>query len=58
MANNAKDIRITELHEQALDLFAGMERIIDELKGLGEHSLNGNNALLNVREQLSQLSER
>lgn len=58
MANNAKDVKITELHEHALEVFSKVEKIIDELKELGEHSLNGNNALMNVREQLAQLSER
>jgi hypothetical protein len=52
------DARIRELHAEAREMWPKLERIIDELKHLGPHSLDGNNALLNVREWLSQLSRR
>ena len=58
MATKANDVKIEMLHRSALEHFSNIEKIIDELKALGNHSLNGNNALMNVREHLSQLSER
>lgn len=52
------DVHIDELHAEARQLWPRLESIIDELKGLGPHSRDGNNALLNIREWLAQLSNR
>jgi len=46
------------LHHKALGIWPKVEKIIDELKYLGGHSFDGNNALLNTREWLDQLSKR
>lgn len=54
----ARDQRIRELHEKAGDMWPKLEGIIDELKGLGPHSHDRDNTLLNVREWLKQLSQR
>jgi hypothetical protein len=54
----AKDLRINELHEEALSMWSKVENIIDELKLIGPHSRDGNNALLNTRDWLEQLSKR
>jgi hypothetical protein len=35
-----------------------LKDIIDQLKNLGPHELDGDNALLNVRERLASLSRR
>lgn len=63
MANSSahsqdKDSRIQALHADAKKMWPKLEAIIDELKGLGLHSQDGNNALLNIREWLAQLSKR
>lgn len=52
------DTRIRELHDQAIKMRSQIESIIDELKSLGPHSLDGENALLNTQEWLGQLSKR
>lgn len=52
------DKRIEELHAEARKHWPQLEKIIDELKGCGPHSLNGNNALANVRQWLRDLSVR
>lgn len=53
-----KDKRIQKLDDDARNLWPKIEKIIDELKGLGPHSLDGDNTLMNVREWLQQLSRR
>jgi hypothetical protein len=53
-----RDSRIRKLHEQAGTHWPALEKIIDELKSLGDHSLDGNNALANTRDWLKQLSQR
>jgi len=53
-----RDDRIAELHREALPLIRQLESMIDELKSLGPHSLDRDNALENVREHLRQLSNR
>jgi hypothetical protein len=58
MPQEQRDERIRELHDQVRCLWPQIESIIDELKVLGHHTLDGNNALLNVREWLEQLSKR
>ncbi|MDC9725512.1 MAG: hypothetical protein PSN44_06295 [Gammaproteobacteria bacterium] len=58
MAKNSNDVKIDDLHIDALEHINKLEKIIDELKNLGNHSLNNNNALLNVQEHLAMLSER
>ncbi len=55
---NQKDQRIRDLHQQAGKHWPALESIIDELKELGPHSLDGDNALANVREWLGQLAKR
>ncbi len=52
------DARIDKLHREAMSMWPKIEEIIDELKALGEHSLDRDNALLNTREWLDQLSKR
>lgn len=52
------DARINKLHREAMSMWPKIEKIIDELKMLGEHSLDRDNALLNTREWLDQLSKR
>lgn len=52
------DKRIQELHAKAKSHWPELEKIIDELKRCGPHSLDGNNALLNVRQWLRDLSVR
>jgi uncharacterized coiled-coil DUF342 family protein len=52
------DARINKLHREAMSMWPKIEEIIDELKALGEHSLDRDNALLNTREWLDQLSKR
>ena len=52
------DARIDKLHREAMSMWPRIEEIIDELKALGEHSLDRDNALLNTREWLDQLSKR
>jgi hypothetical protein len=47
-----------KLHAKARNHFRDLESIIDELKAAGPCKLDGNNALLNVREWLSQLAGR
>ena len=54
----ARDARIRELHAEAGRLWSQIEKIIDELKNLGPHSLDRSNALMNVREWLGQLARR
>lgn len=58
MSQHERDQRIRELHSQAREMWPKIEDIIDELKCLGEHSLDRNNALLNTRNWLDQLSRR
>jgi hypothetical protein len=53
-----RDRRINELHAEALTLWRRIEGIIDELKRLGPHSTDKDNALLNVREWLRMLARR
>ncbi|WP_371436312.1 hypothetical protein [Polaromonas sp.] len=52
------DKRIDELHAEATKLWPKLEKLIDEMKKLGPHSLNGNNALDNTRNRLRDLSQR
>lgn len=54
----ANDKRIDALHSKAAKLWPELERIIDELKACGPHSLNGDNAISNVRQWLRDLSRR
>jgi len=58
MSQDERDQRINELHRKAMTMWPKIENIIDELKCLGEHSLDRNNALMNTREWLDQLSKR
>lgn len=58
MSQGERDQRIRQLHEKVRGMWPKIEDIIDELKCLGEHSLDRNNALLNTREWLDQLSKR
>lgn len=53
-----KDKRIQKLDDDARNMWPKIEKIIDELKNLGPHSLDGENTLMNVREWLQQLSRR
>jgi hypothetical protein len=53
-----RDNRIRALHEQASKHWPKLESIIDELKALGPHSADGDNAIANVRDWLKQLSRR
>ncbi len=53
-----KDKRIQKLDDEARSMWPKIEKIIDELKDLGPHSLDGENTLMNVREWLQQLSRR
>jgi hypothetical protein len=46
------------LHAKALKHFRELEKIIDDLKAAGPCKLDGNNALLNTRDWLRQLSGR
>jgi hypothetical protein len=55
---NKADQRIAQLHEIALSECRKIEKLIDELKALGPHSLDRENALANTREYLAQLSRR
>lgn len=57
-AQSLRDDRIAALHRSANSIFPQLEEIIDELKTLGRHSLDGDNALMNIREHLRQLSSR
>jgi hypothetical protein len=52
------DARIEQLHAQAAKYWPQLEKIVDELKTCGRHSLNGDNALQNVRESLRDLAQR
>lgn len=52
------DQRINELHRSALKLWPQIEQIIDELKSLGQHSKDGDNALANTRDWLRMLADR
>ena len=52
------DARIQRLYAEARTMWPKIETILDELKALGPHSLDGNNALMNIREALAQLSGR
>ena len=53
-----RDRRINELHGQAQKMWPQLEKLIDELKQLGPHSLDGTNALSNTRQWLKDLSQR
>jgi hypothetical protein len=52
------DKRIEQLHVKAAKHWPELEKLIDELKSCGQHSVNGNNALDNVRQWLRELSKR
>lgn len=54
----SRDLRIRALHREAGALWPRIEKIIDELKGLGPDSADGDNALVNVRQWLRDLSKR
>lgn len=58
MSQDERDQRINELHSKAMSMWPKIESLIDELKCLGPHSFDGENALLNTREWLDQLSRR
>lgn len=58
MSQDERDQRINELHRKAMSLWPKIENLIDELKLIGPHSFDGDNALLNTREWLDQLSKR
>lgn len=58
MTQADKDSQIRELQQRASGLWPTMEGIIDDLKALGPHSKDGDNALANTREWLEQLSKR
>jgi len=58
MTQEDRDQRINELHQKAMNMWPKLENLIDELKCLGPHSFDGDNALLNTREWLEQLSKR
>lgn len=53
-----RDRRINELHGKAQKMWPQLEKLIDELKALGPHSLDGTNALSNTRQWLKDLSQR
>lgn len=55
---NKVDLRIDQVHEIVLSECRKLEKLIDELKALGPHSLNRDNALANTREHLAQLARR
>lgn len=55
---NRVDLRIVQLHAIARSECRKIEQLIDELKVLGPHSLDRDNALANIREHLAQLSRR
>lgn len=52
------DKRIEQLHAKAAKHWPELEQIIDELKMCGAHSLDGKNALSNIRQWLRDLSQR
>ena len=54
----AKKVDQRTLHSKAIRRFGELKDIIDQLKNLGPHELDGDNALLNVREWLESLSRR
>lgn len=58
MTQAEKDAKIRELQQQASGLWPTVEGLIDDLKRLGPHSMDGDNALANTREWLKQLSKR
>ncbi len=49
-SQDQKDSRINELHAEAQMMWPKLEKLIDELKKLGPHSLDGTNALSNTRQ--------
>jgi hypothetical protein len=53
-----RDDRIRQIHADAGRYWPKLEEIIDELKALGPHSQDRDNARLNVREKLRDLSQR
>lgn len=53
-----KDRRINDLHAEAQKMWPKLEKLIDELKRLGPHSLDRGNALANTRQWLKDLSQR
>lgn len=55
---NKVDQRTVQLHAIALSECRKMEKLIDELKALGPHSRDRDNALANTSEHLVQLSHR
>jgi hypothetical protein len=54
----AKKVDQRTLHFKAIKCFGELKGIIDQLKNLGPHELDGDNALLNIREWLEALSRR
>lgn len=58
MSQAEKDSKIRDLHQEASAMWPKIERIIDDLKVLGPHSLDGENALMNIRNWLDQISKR
>jgi hypothetical protein len=49
---------IEQLHVKTAKHWPELEKLIYELKCCGQHSVNGNNALDNVRQWLRDLSKR
>jgi hypothetical protein len=54
----AKKMDHRTLHTKAIKYLGGLQDIIDQLKMLGDHPLDGDNTLLNIRERLEFLSRR
>ncbi|EWY35814.1 hypothetical protein N825_34195 [Skermanella stibiiresistens SB22] len=46
------------LHDEAMKHLDALQDIIDQLKALGPHELDGSNALFNTRERLANLGRR
>ena len=46
------------LHRKAINAFAELQEIVDELKTLGDCALDGDNALLNIRERAEAIARR
>lgn len=58
LTQQQRDARIQALHAEAGKMWTKLEKIIDELKKLGPHSLDRANAILNTEQHLKDLSER
>lgn len=54
----ANDAKIRKLHLECLQLVKKLQANIDALKCAGPHSVDGSNALSNVRDHLAGLSRR